>query len=209
MGCWFPSNYSIYSVNQYDYVNYTLPAETAMMNEIYQRGPIACGVAVPAALLNWTGNGVFVDTTGENEIDHDISVVGWGTTAAGQDYWIIRNSWGAFWADEGFFSLVRGINNIMIESNENCVFAIPVDTWSNNTKNNTGATNEEYEKIKEKRKTEPKKTEIIRDPETIKEHIVSPQPKDYINASNLPTNFFWGDVNGTNYLSWTRNQHIP
>lgn len=27
--------------------------------------------------------------------------------------------------------------------------------------------------------------------------------------SVLPENFFWGDVNGVNYLTVTKNQHIP
>lgn len=26
---------------------------------------------------------------------------------------------------------------------------------------------------------------------------------------DLPDNHFWGDVDGTNYLSWTKQQHIP
>jgi cathepsin X len=48
-----------------------------MMNEIYQNGPISCGIAVTQALLNYTG-GIFIDTTNDTEIDHVISVVGWG-----------------------------------------------------------------------------------------------------------------------------------
>jgi cathepsin X len=35
-----------------------------MMQEIYQRGPIACGVAVPDALEKYTG-GIFDDKTGD------------------------------------------------------------------------------------------------------------------------------------------------
>lgn len=27
--------------------------------------------------------------------------------------------------------------------------------------------------------------------------------------ADLPTNFFWGNVNGTNFLTFQRNQHIP
>jgi len=54
-----------------------------------------------------------------------------------------------------------------------------------------------------------KKTCVAHDPDTIREHVTSPQPKDLLNSTALPTNFFWGDINGTNYLSWTRNQHIP
>jgi len=179
-----------------------------MMNEIMARGPITCGIAVPAALLNWTGEGVFIDTTNEEEIDHEISVFGWGTEN-GIDYWLVRNSWGAFWATEGTFKLIRGINNLMIESNDTCTFAVVTDTWTNPVKNNTNVS-AEYEKIKEMRKNSTvHKTCVSIDPTTIREHVVSPQPKEYLDATTIPANFFWGDINGTNYLSWTRNQHIP
>ena len=46
---------------------------------------------------NYTG-GIYYDTTGNVEIEHDISVVGYGhDEATGWDYWIIRNSWGTYW----------------------------------------------------------------------------------------------------------------
>ena len=48
-----------------------------MMNEIYQRGPITCAIAVTDDLVNYTG-GIFNDKTGDKDLDHDISVTGWG-----------------------------------------------------------------------------------------------------------------------------------
>lgn len=40
----------------------------------------------------------------------------------------MRNSWGTHWGESGFFRVVRGINNIGIESE--CAWATPKDTWS-------------------------------------------------------------------------------
>jgi cathepsin X len=120
--CFVPDQYYVYGVDEFS----DLQGEEAMMQEIYQRGPIACGIAVPDALENYTG-GIFHDTTGDTNIVHDISVVGFGVEN-GVKYWTVRNSWGTHWGESGFFRVVRGINNIGIESE--CAWATPRDTWS-------------------------------------------------------------------------------
>ena len=124
--CWVPESYHVYKVDEYGEVH----GEQDMMQEIYNRGPIACGIAVPHALMNYTG-GIFEDHTGDKDIDHIISVVGWGVEN-GTKYWIIRNSWGTHWGEQGFFRLIRGINNIAVESE--CAWATPKDTWTNQEK---------------------------------------------------------------------------
>jgi cathepsin X len=89
----------LYGISEYGRVK----GEEAMMNEIYHRGPISCGMAVTQEFLNYSG-GVFVDTTGANVEDHDVSIVGWGVED-GQKYWLGRNSWGSYWGIKGFFKL--------------------------------------------------------------------------------------------------------
>jgi len=44
---------------------------------------------------------------------------------------------------------------------------------------------------------------------TTKEHVLSPRPHEYLDLSNLPDNFDWRNVNGTNLASGARNQHLP
>jgi len=68
-----------------------------MKQEIYKNGPIACGIAVPDLLETYTG-GVFCDETGDKEIVHDISIVGYGVED-GKNYWLVRNSWGTHWGE--------------------------------------------------------------------------------------------------------------
>lgn len=68
-----------------------------MMQEIYQRGPIACGIAVTDEMEAYTG-GMFEDQTGDYEVVHEVSIVGYGEEA-GVPYWLIRNSWGTHWGE--------------------------------------------------------------------------------------------------------------
>ena len=96
-----------------------LAGEGAMMTEIYLRGPISCGIAA-TGFLGYTGG--IVQNHTDDEIDHIISVVGWGEEA-GVPYWKVRNSWGEYWGEAGFVRVLRGSNQLAIE--EDCTFAVP------------------------------------------------------------------------------------
>jgi len=42
---------------------------------------------------------------------------------------------------------------------------------------------------------------------TFKPRVLKPIPE--ISTADLPKNYWWGNVDGTNYLTVQRNQHIP
>jgi C1A family cysteine protease len=86
------------------------------MMEALQGGPITCAVNANP-IENYTGGIIdYAPTTNLNDLDHDISVVGYATDdKTGKDYWLVRNSWGTAWGEQGFFRVERGHNYIGIE----------------------------------------------------------------------------------------------
>ena len=99
-----------------------------MMKEIYKNGPIACGVNA-GPILNYSG-GILDVPHEDTEVDHIISIVGWGYNGNKQ-YWKIRNSWGEYWGELGYFRVVLGENQLGLETD--CAWAKP-GRWTEHNK---------------------------------------------------------------------------
>lgn len=200
--CWWASNYSVYGIESYGY----LSGEIEMMNEIYSNGPISCGIANPYHFQNFTGGYVYTGPDRKN-IDHEVSVVGWGVQQNGTEFWIIRNSWGPQWAENGFFRLLKGQNLLQIESENACSFAIPRDSWTSPVLNNTDWGSQTTQEIRDGQGVAA--CYIRNNTEEIQDLVVDVLPQEHISGDSLPLNFSWGDYNGINFLSWMRNEHVP
>jgi len=93
----------------------------ALKAEVYTRGPIACGVNADP-LLKYAG-GVYSNRLALRLVNHVVSITGWGVDDKGTEYWIVRNSWGQYWGELGYFRIETGHDILGIESN--CVWATP------------------------------------------------------------------------------------
>jgi len=55
--------------------------------------------------------GVFNQPSCSTNINHAIVVDGYGTDKTGGEYWLVRNSWGANWGENGYIRMARNRNN--------------------------------------------------------------------------------------------------
>jgi len=97
----------------------SVSGKDAMMEEIFERGPIVCNVD-SKSILEYAGG---IVTAESQSADLAVSVVGWGTDATQVLYWIARNSWGEYWGEQGYFNIKSGA--LAIE--ESCTWATVKD----------------------------------------------------------------------------------
>ena len=75
---------------------------------LYETGPLA--VALNANPLQTYTGGILDKTSSQCPIsgmNHAVTMVGYGSES-GKDYWIIKNSWGKSWGEDGYFRIRRG-----------------------------------------------------------------------------------------------------
>jgi len=109
--------------NDYFYVggSYGACNEPLMREELVKNGPIAVSFEVYNDLLAYKG-GIYQHTElGLNKYNpweitnHVVLVVGYGEEN-GTPFWIVKNSWGPDWGEQGFFRILRGVDECSIES---------------------------------------------------------------------------------------------
>jgi len=81
---------------------------TALITAVHDKGPISISVAAGGIGWQLYGGGVYSDTGTFScgfTVDHAVQLVGYGTD--GDDYWSVRNSWGAGWGESGYMRVKR------------------------------------------------------------------------------------------------------
>ncbi|XP_060948748.1 cathepsin S, ortholog 1 [Limanda limanda] len=86
--------------------------ERALQEVTASVGPVAVAVnAVLPSFHLYRGGLYNVPNCNPRFINHAVLVVGYGTDN-GQDYWLVKNSWGAGWGEEGFIRIARNKKNL-------------------------------------------------------------------------------------------------
>lgn len=82
--------------------------EDQMAAWVAKNGPLS--ITIDAMTSIWWGyTGGIVSTCCNTDVDHAVLLVGFGEEN-GQKYWLVKNSWGENWGEQGYIRLERGSN---------------------------------------------------------------------------------------------------
>lgn len=82
---------------------------TALMSAVTQQ-PVSIAIDADDVSFQTYNSGVLTASCGQN-LDHGVLVVGYGTED-GTPYWLVKNSWGPTWGDEGYIKIERSDANL-------------------------------------------------------------------------------------------------
>jgi len=91
------------------YTDVTPNNEAAILAAL-QNGPVSIAIEADQYAFQFYSGGVFTAPCGTN-LDHGVDIVGYGTDSTSNlNYWIVRNSWGSSWGEQGYIRMVYGKN---------------------------------------------------------------------------------------------------
>ncbi|XP_041968031.1 tubulointerstitial nephritis antigen-like [Aricia agestis] len=94
-----------------------LDKEQDIMFDIMESGPVQAVMTVYQDFFHYQDGIYRRSPYGNNRYQglHSVRIVGWGEDYQGK-YWIVANSWGREWGENGYFRIARGDNESGIES---------------------------------------------------------------------------------------------
>jgi len=110
-GCRYKPEAKVITVPQGS-VNVTAGDEDELRSAIFERGPVSVCYQVVGDFRGYK-SGVYSSSTcknGQQDVNHAVTAVGFGTDENGVKYWAVKNSWGAAWGEQGYFKIARGLN---------------------------------------------------------------------------------------------------
>nr|GLL30382.1 ervatamin-B-like [Ipomoea trifida] len=90
----------------------TYPDEISLLSAVKEQ-PVSAGIIIDGQLFRQYAGGIFTGYGGGDcgsGGSHAVTIIGYGTSDDGEDYWLVKNSWGTDWGENGYMKMARGIS---------------------------------------------------------------------------------------------------
>ena len=107
-----PNNLSYHhKIKNWGYVagSSSIPDPELLKRAIYTFGPVSVAVAAVGDFMNYS-SGIY-NGSASGGLNHAVNLVGWDDTAS-VPHWIMRNSWGSNWGENGWMKIAYGSRKI-------------------------------------------------------------------------------------------------
>uniref|UniRef100_A0A8B9MH11 Cathepsin S n=1 Tax=Accipiter nisus TaxID=211598 RepID=A0A8B9MH11_9AVES len=91
------------------YVKLPRGNEATLKDAIANVGPFSVSIDASQSIFLYK-SGVYHDLNGSQVVNHTMLIIGYGPLD-GEDYWLVKNSWGVHFGDQGYIQMARNHGN--------------------------------------------------------------------------------------------------
>ncbi|KAM0933932.1 putative actinidain [Dioscorea sansibarensis] len=96
----------VVSIDGYQFV----PRDENSLKKAVAYQPVSVAIEAFGPDFQLYTSGVYDGVCGTN-LDHAVTAIGYGTDNNGEEYWLVKNSWGENWGEEGYVRIKRNTNS--------------------------------------------------------------------------------------------------
>lgn len=83
-------------------------SESSLLKTVIKQ-PVSVAIDAGEDDFQHYSSGVFTGECG-TDLDHGVTLIGYGKTSDGTKYWLVKNSWGKSWGEKGYIRMERDVD---------------------------------------------------------------------------------------------------